>query len=87
VLGSRVPFDLALDRIKPRLARPEVARDLAELDRIDTEAYCQLTPVDRSRFDDALPVVTDDRPHLEFYLWRYWHAGLPKAHRRFWHQK
>jgi spermidine synthase len=84
VLASDRPIEVDLPAIAERLAAPAVAADLDEWQPVPLEFFSRLGPLDALDFEvvvprrirvygaglDDVPSVTDDRPRLEFDLWR-----------------
>ncbi|MEX2285616.1 MAG: fused MFS/spermidine synthase [Planctomycetaceae bacterium] len=81
VLGSMKPLQLSKKALRARLENADVARDLNEWNEVPIDYFGGLQGVDVSQWPAPAAVVTDDRPHLEFYLWRKWRTGTPMAHR------
>ena len=81
VLGSREPIAVSQAAVQARLAVPSVRSDLFEWGAVELDRYLALERFERTDFDASLPLVTDDRPHLEFHLLRRWRDGAAKAHR------
>lgn len=93
VLGSERPIEVDLDAIAARIAAPAVAADLHEWQPVPLEFFARLGPLDALDFEvaaprpmrvrgaglDGVPPVTDDRPRLEFDLWRM-ARGAGSAH-------
>ncbi|MGH7149644.1 MAG: hypothetical protein ACREIU_03040, partial [Planctomycetota bacterium] len=77
VLGSLAPFQLDAARVDAALLRPEVARDMAEFawDPLTKEGFFRASSLP-PRGAEGIPVLTDDRPLLEFSLVRNARAGL-----------
>ena len=74
---KRVPDDLIQQRIDQMFQRPEIVTDLREYDtRCDTpeklRGLFKAGPdrVGAMRLNTAIPLITDDHPYTEFYLWR-----------------
>src|SRR5690606_10791764 len=84
VLGSERPIEVDLDAIAAGIAAPAVAAALHEWQPVPLEFFARLGPLDALDFEvaaprpmrvrgaglDGVPPVTDDRPRLEFDLWR-----------------
>lgn len=84
VLASDRPIEVDLPAIARRIAAPAVAADLHEWQPVPLEFFSRLGPLDALDFEVAaphrmrvygaglqeVPRVTDDRPRLEFDLWR-----------------
>lgn len=93
VLASDRPIDVDLPAIAERIAAPAVAADLAEWQPVPFEFFSRLGPLDALDFEvtaprsmrvygawlEGVPLVTDDRPRLEFDLWRM-ARGNPDRH-------
>jgi spermidine synthase len=76
LIGSERPLRVDPDRIDAILGRPEVTRDLVEFawDRFDRAAFLRAPDVEVAA-DPSLPILSDDRPLLEFHLLRGARAG------------
>jgi spermidine synthase len=84
LLGSERPIPWDLERVRQRLEDPAVRADLDEWKPFPREYFASLGPVDRERLA-ALPLVTDDRPRLEFELLRLWRVdGQKPGQAGFW---
>jgi hypothetical protein len=84
VLASDRPIEVDLPAIAARIADPAVAADLHEWQPVPLEFFSRLGPLDALDFEvaasrgtrvygawlEGVPLVTDDRPRLEFDLWR-----------------
>ena len=84
VLASDRPIEVDLPAIAERIAAPAVAADLHEWQPVPLEFFSRLGPLDTLDFEvaaprsmrvfgawlEGVPFVTDDRPRLEFDLWR-----------------
>src|SRR5690606_37145062 len=84
VLASDRPIEVDLPAIAERIAAPAVAADLDEWQPVPLEFFASLVPLHALDFEvpaprrmrvygaglDEVPRVTDDRPRLEFDLWR-----------------
>lgn len=84
VLASEQPIEVDLAAIAERMAAPAVAADLEEWQPVPLEFFSRLGPLDALDFEvtaprkmrvrgaglEGVPSVTDDRPRLEFDLWR-----------------
>lgn len=93
VLASDRPIEVDLSAIAGRIAAPAVAADLDEWQPVPLEFFSRLGPLDALDFEvaaphkmrvygaglDGVPTVTDDRPRLEFDLWRL-ARGDPDRH-------
>jgi hypothetical protein len=69
MVGSDRPLDLSLKRMRERRTSPRLARDLAELDLARAESLLGTFLMGRenmARFAGDAPLVTDDRPLVEF---------------------
>jgi spermidine synthase len=94
VLASMTPIQVDLDRIRARMAAPAVAADLDEWQPVSPGLFEKLEPwsaldillprpgrtlrLDTTGGLDDVPVLTDDRPRLEFDLWRTLRSGQVK---------
>jgi spermidine synthase len=77
VLGSLTPFAIDPARVEEAIRRPAVARDMAEFpwDPMTSESFFRSAPLPPRDRED-IPLLTDDRPRLEFSLVRNARAGL-----------
>ncbi len=95
VLASMSPIRIDPERIRERMAAPVVAADLNEWQQVPLAFFEQLEPFSDldlvlQRMNrtirlgatdlDRVPLLTDDRPRLEFDLWRTVVWGQPKYH-------
>jgi spermidine synthase len=72
LVGSALPLDLDLPRIRQRMAQPEVARALAEVGIASPAALLSTWVTDADglrRYAGDTPAVTDDRPRIEYAPW------------------
>ena len=81
VVGSMQPIEVSDERIRARLADPNVARDASEWGSVTSDYFGSTIPIDRDAVRH-LPLVTDDRPNLEFGWIRAWRGGMPRLMRR-----
>ena len=81
VVGSMQPIEVSDERIRARLADPNVARDASEWGSVTSDYFGSTIPIDRDAVQH-LPLVTDDRPNLEFGWIRAWRGGMPRLMRR-----
>jgi spermidine synthase len=81
VLGSMDPISVSVDHLRQRLSMETVADDVNEWNSVPISYYQELTPMKSylSQWAD-LPLLTDDRPYLEFNMIRYWRAGTQIFH-------
>ncbi|MBF0344952.1 MAG: hypothetical protein HQL06_12070 [Nitrospirae bacterium] len=79
VIGSMKPLDISPDRIAGRLANADVARDLTEMEDVSPLFFTHVQPVGNILYD-TIPIVTDDRPLLEFYLIDLWKKNRKKSY-------
>jgi spermidine synthase len=94
VLASTTPIELDLERIAVRLEDPRVAGDLREWQPVPLDFFARLEPWTSFDLElqpntpslrilmsdrDSVPLLTDDRPRLEFDLWR----SLLRGERKF----
>ncbi|MCP4700529.1 MAG: hypothetical protein GY862_27305 [Gammaproteobacteria bacterium] len=79
VLGSMTPIDISEERIRRHLSMDSVAQDINEWNTVPNSYYLNFTPVNASQWAN-LPLITDDRPYLEFNLLRYWQSGIQKTY-------
>ncbi|MDS4026342.1 MAG: fused MFS/spermidine synthase [Candidatus Contendobacter sp.] len=85
VLGSEKPISYSLEKIQRKLSAPAVKDDMNEWRDIPLEYFSQLSPVDMSKLDSFF-ILTDDRPYLEFYLWKTWLGnGMKRYHSINWY--
>lgn len=99
VLASETPIQLDLQRIAARLEDPRVAGDLREWQPVPLGFFSQLQPWDALSLTlvqgnrrllitvsgiEEVPLLTDDRPRLEFDLWRSLRRGQPKFYSGVW---
>jgi spermidine synthase len=79
VLGTvERPIKVDEEQFRQRLSIQTVAQDLREWDDIPATYFQGLITVPMPPQDALL--TTDDRPHLEFNLWRSWRSGTQKLH-------
>ena len=81
VVGSMQPIEVSEERIRARLADPGVARDASEWGPVTFDYFRDAIPIDREVVRQ-LPLITDDRPNLEFGWIRAWRSGMPRLMRR-----
>ncbi len=81
VVGSMQPIEVSKERIRARLADPRVARDASEWGPVTFDYFRHTIPIDREAVRH-LPLITDDRPNLEFGWIRAWRSGKPRLMRR-----
>jgi hypothetical protein len=81
LLGSERPIPWDPRRVAERMADPAVRADLEEWGPLPEGYFLQLRPLE-ARLADPPPVITDDRPRLEFDLIRLWRQGGRKPGRR-----
>ena len=74
--GSSEPLSIDRAAIEKRLADRNFAWDLREWDPVPSEFFQEL-PVVRTAMDQW-PILTDDKPFLEFYLLRTLRTGEKK---------
>ncbi|MBF0316643.1 MAG: fused MFS/spermidine synthase [Nitrospirae bacterium] len=79
VIGSMKPLDISPERIAKRLTNTEVTRDLTEMEDVSPLFFTNVKPVGNI-FSDTIPVVTDDKPLLEFYLIDLWKKNRKKSY-------
>jgi spermidine synthase len=79
VLGSREPMKIDMERLRQRLARPAIRRDLDEWDEVPVEFFQRYVEVQPTHLETSL-TVSDDRPRLEFDLVRSWRRGVSKVY-------
>ncbi len=79
VLGSMDPISVSVDHLRRRLSMEAVAQDVNEWSNVPLSYYQGLTPIKNSQHT-VLPLLTDDRPYLEFNMIRYWLAGTQIPH-------
>lgn len=77
VLGSTRPIKFSLEKIKEGLSVPWVHRDISEWDSVPADYFETLVPYKFSDYQGL--IVTDDRPFLEFNLFRYLRSGIKKS--------
>lgn len=84
VVGSMEPIDISEESIQRRLGIPSVARDASEWSPVSAAYFREVIPVNGVALE-GFPMVTDDRPNLEFGWLRAWRGGMPRLMRRiFW---
>jgi len=79
VLGSMEPITVSMDHIGQGLSMKAVAQDVNEWSSVPLTYYQNIIPIKTSQLA-ALPLLTDDRPYLEFNLIRYWQTGTQAFH-------
>ncbi|MBF0316642.1 MAG: fused MFS/spermidine synthase [Nitrospirae bacterium] len=79
VIGSMKPLDVSVETIMKRLKNPKVAGDLTELEAIPVSFFANIKPTGNIT-NSAIPVLTDDKPLLEFYLIDFWKRGRKKSY-------
>ncbi len=85
VLGSGEPISYSLEKIQEKILIPEIERDLNEWKEIPLKYFSRMIPIDKNKLDPSF-VLTDDRPYLEFYLWKTWSNNILKQpHQVFWY--
>jgi predicted membrane-bound spermidine synthase len=72
------PIRIQDELLQKRLALEFVAKDLEEWDRVPAAYFRKLVHLPSAR--PRARLITDDRPHLEFNLLRYWRSGTQKLH-------
>lgn len=75
LLGSDRPIEVSSTRISELMARDAILTDLTEWDRVRPSFFQK---IQRLELSPESPLVTDDRPHLEFYLMRALRDGRQK---------
>jgi len=80
LLGSEEPLEISDENVRTVLGRPEVAEDLADVpdfERTDTDGWVEvlqradwLQDEEVAAFTGPGPLITDDRPRSEYFLWR-----------------
>jgi len=76
LLGSSEPIEIGLANVPGALENPAVRRDVFEYpwERVDTASLLAELPLSREHYSTA-PLLTDDRPRLEFDLIRSLERG------------
>ena len=76
LLGSSEPIDIGSADVPEALLNPAVRRDVFEYpwERVDTASLLAELPLSRDHYSTA-PILTDDRPRLEFDLIRSLERG------------
>ncbi|VAX09953.1 Spermidine synthase [hydrothermal vent metagenome] len=78
VLGSMEPIVATKEILNQHLSRAAVALDIMEWQPVPISFFAQLEPM--PQFGAETPILTDDRPYLEFNMIRYWKAGLKEQY-------
>jgi spermidine synthase len=99
VLASESPIRVDMERVAARLEDPQVAGDLREWQPVPLGYFAKLAPWTELSLPlvrghrkllitvsgiEAIPLLTDDRPRLEFDLWRSILRRQPKFYSGVW---
>ena len=82
VLGSMDPIAISADQIRNKLSNTPVKNDLNEWEQVPFEFFVKgwMLPPESA----GMPSITDNEPHLEFYLLRTLRTGGKKMHPKEW---
>jgi spermidine synthase len=79
VVGSMEPMNISEDAIRNKLSNKAVSHDINEWERVPFEFFVEGWEFFPPEYLIG-PVITDNEPHLEFYLLRTLKSGQKKMH-------
>jgi spermidine synthase len=79
VVGSIEPLDISAEAIRNKLSNKAVYNDINEWEKVPFEFFVEGWKLFPSKYLIG-PVITDNEPHLEFYLLRTLKSGGKKMH-------